>query len=56
VLEGPSQSVAVFTPEGDKVATAKLTEAPVACVAAGKSLHVLTRTSLVTVSLKEALP
>jgi hypothetical protein len=48
--------VAVYTPGGERVATAKLADVPVACVAAGQSLHVLTRTSLLTVSLKEALP
>ncbi len=51
VLNGPAQEVEVFGAEGAKLPGASFAEAPVACVARGGSLHVLTRRALYTVPL-----
>jgi sugar lactone lactonase YvrE len=56
VLNGPTQQIEVFGPEGASLAKARLDESPVACALGGegrRTLYVLTATSLYAVKLAD---
>ena len=55
-LDASANTVEVVSPEGHRLALARLPDTPVACALAGKTLTVLTRTSLLTLDLGTVLP